>query len=446
MTDPQIAELLDELTPSYEDRRGDWASIAAGARRRRRLGVGGSVVLAVAAALALALAWPFHSQQGGLFERALAAAGDGPVLHVVLRGEFGGTLLDLKTRERKPVHGDDEYWYDTDNGRLHTLERIGGVLQNEELSGPQKPPAELQALGRDYRRALKSGTAHIAGRGNVGGEPVAWLTITSQSLPDVADGKNHVFAQQVAVSERSFKPVALRAMRDGVQSPDTFQRVLGLEFVSASAADFTALPALSFNGAMVAMGRTPMPLAQARALLGRTPLWLGSEYAGLPLAAVYRDTNRIGHRHEVRVTGARAVAAEKCRALHGPAAARCFRTHNLHSIEVRPDGVFTTEGPITWSEEQTDVVLFYGTLGDDPATFKKDSAPQLDRPYVTVSESPRATPLRRGAGSYVPPVGSVFFAADGTGFLQVDGLQVAIQAAGEKEILAAAQALAPMPG
>jgi hypothetical protein len=103
MNETRIADLLDELTPSYDDRRGDWERVAVAAGRRRRRRVGVSVVMAVVAAVALALAWPFHAQHGGFFDRALAAVGDGPVLHVVLRGDWGGTLVDLRTGERSPV-------------------------------------------------------------------------------------------------------------------------------------------------------------------------------------------------------------------------------------------------------------------------------------------------------------------------------------------------------
>src|SRR5438874_1141798 len=114
MNESRLAELLDELMPSYDDRQGDWKAVATAAGRRRHRRAGVSIALALVVAVALALAWPFHAQHGGFFDRALAAVGDGPVLHVVLRGDWGGTLVDLRTGERKPVYGDDEYWYDTE--------------------------------------------------------------------------------------------------------------------------------------------------------------------------------------------------------------------------------------------------------------------------------------------------------------------------------------------
>jgi hypothetical protein len=329
---------------------------------------------------------------------------------------------------------------------VHSVERLGGAVLTEELSRPQRPPVELAALGRDYRHALEAGRARVDGEGTIDGEPVAWITIHSEVLPDVADGKDHPFAQQVAVSRRTFEPLALRATRDGKQSPGTFQYVRGLRFLPAGGGDFTAGTGHSLNGAVGSFGgHEEIGLDQARATLGRPPLWLGREYEGLPLTDIYREKTSIGRRPEVRVTGRAAAAAERCAKLRGRAGGDCFRALGRAPIEVRPDGVFTTNGPIAWSDEQTDVVLFYGSVGDDPTTFRKDSVPLLDQPHVTVHESTRAAWFRRIVGGYVPPPGTVFLAADGTGYLHVDGIHVSIEAGGEPAVLAAARGLESMP-
>ncbi len=452
MTDTRIAALLDELTPSYDDRVGDWEHVATDAQpatRRRilfstrvRLGV---LVAAIVAAAGLALAWPFDNQHASVLDRALAAVGDGPVLHVVLRGEWGGMLVDLSSGERKPVYGDNEVWYDSETGRTHMIERLGGVVQGEEVYQPKKAAAELAALGRTYRQALESGTARVTGEGTIDGEPVVWITIHSELLPDVADGKDHEWAQQVAVSKRTFKPVALRETRDGQPGPGTQQRVLELQLLARTDGDFTASRP-SREGTAFKQGRERISLEQAPAVLGGTPLWLGRDYDGLPLARVYRETTSVGHQQRVRLTGPQAAAAIKCseqRAGGGD----CFRALGLtSSVEVRQDGVFTTRGPIEWSDEQSSVVFFYGTVGDDPSTYPEDSIPLFDKRYVTVTESTQASPFRRGAGSYVPPESSVFIAAGGrTGFLQRDGIQIGIDAGSESAVLGAARALTPMP-
>lgn len=450
--DAHVAALLDELTPSYDNRAGDWDRVAADASRGTRPRIAhvsrwrlGALVAAVAATAALVLAWPFDGRHETVLERALAAVGQGPVLHATLRGEWGGTLVDLSTGARKPVYGDDEVWFDTETGRTHEIERLGGVVQGEDVFTPNKPEAELAALGRDYRQALESGTARIAGEDTLDGRPIVWLTIHSELLPDVADGKNHEWAQEVAVSKDTYKPVALRETRDGKPGPETLQRVLGLELIGRDEADFKASRP-SRDGTTFKQGREPISRAQAAAVLGLTPLWLGESYAGLPLAQVYRETTSVGHQRRVRLTGAKAAAATKCSQEHGAPGGDCFRRLGLGSVEVRPDGVFTREGPIEWRDEESAVVLFYGSTGDDPSVRLEHEIPLYDKPYVALTESTSVSPFRRGAGSYVPPAGSVFVAVGGTsGYLQRGGIQVGVEAGSESEVLSAARALSPIP-
>jgi hypothetical protein len=84
-------------------------------------------------------------------------------------------------------------------------------------------------------------------------------------------------------------------------------------------------------------------------------------------------------------------------------------------------------------------------VGDDPSTYPEDSIPPLNTRYVTVTESTQASPFWRGAGSYVPPPGSVFIAAGGqSGYLQRDGIQIGIDAGSENAVIAASRALVPM--
>jgi hypothetical protein len=406
MTDARVAELLDELTPTYDDRTGDWERVTAAAHATSRRAIPtrthlrlGLLLAAIGAAAALVLAWPFGSERGSVLGRALAAVGNGPVLHVVLRGEWGGTLIDLASGDRKPIYGDTEIWYDTERGLEHSIARLGGVVQDEELYEPNKPDAVLAALGREYRQALESGRARVTSEDTIASEPVVWLTIHSELLPDVADGNDHEWAQQVAVSKRTFKPFAVRETRDGRPGPETQQRVLDLELLPRVKGDFaTSRP--SRNGTAVKWGREPSSLEQAPAVLGRTPLWLGRAYDGLPLTRVYREIAGFGREED---------------------------------------------GHMKWHDERPGVVFYYGTVGDDPSTSRQDSIPLFDKPYVDVTETTEPSPYRRAAGTYIPPEGSVFIAAGGqTGFLQRDGIQISIDAGTEMRILAAARALIPV--
>jgi hypothetical protein len=444
MNDARVFELLDEWTPSYDDRHGDWDRVAAAARGRRgpvRLVL---VAAAMVAAAALVLAWPFHSSNGTLLERARAAMGSGTVLHVVLRGEWGGTLVDLRTGERTPVYGDDEYWYDTNSGRVHEISRLGAVVQNEELYGPQKPPLDLAALGRTYKRALENGTAQVAEEATLDREPVTWITIQRKVLPDVSDGREHVWEQQVAVSRKTYKAVALREARDGKPGPGTERRVRRLDLVQAG--DFTADESRSLDGLGFGESRRTIPRAEAQAVLGRAPLWLGEEFGGLPLAQLERQATTVVRRSRIRLTGNKERSERSVLAcVKRPDAGGCFRTLGLGSIEVGGDGVFT-DGPVAWTRRETSLVLFYGTLGDDKTTFRRDHFPLYDQPHVTLTESTDVPRYRPAIGSYVPPAGSAFLAAGGqSGSVFLDGVHVAIETDSPREILAVARALEPMP-
>ena len=108
--------------------------------------------------------------------------------------------------------------------------------------------------------------------------------------------------------------------------------------------------------------------------------------------------------------------------------------------------MFTNEGPIRWSNEQPSVVLFYGSLGDDPSTYLEHAVPLYDKRYVTLTESVQVSPFRRGAGTYVPPEGFVFITAGGTtGYMHRDGIQIGVDAGDEPSVLAASHSLTPMP-
>ena len=114
-----------------------------------------------------------------------------------LRGDWGGTAVDLRTGARTPVYGESEIWYDRDRGLVHDITRLGGAVGHESVSHPTtEAPPELAALASDYRDALEQGTARVAEEGSVGGEQVYWIVYRQQLLPDWADGRNHEFSDR----------------------------------------------------------------------------------------------------------------------------------------------------------------------------------------------------------------------------------------------------------
>ena len=452
--DPIAAETLDRVVPA-SDEAGDWDAVVRDARpsrARQALALAAPVAVLLAVG-ALALLWPFGAGHTGILDRARAAVGDGPVWHIVLRGDWGGTNVDLDTGERMPVYGDDEYWYDAGTGIVHQRGLLGSYVQTENLGHPAKLPFEIDALVSKYRDALEHHTARIAEEGTVDGEPVYWIVYSSQMLPDVADDRDHEFSQQVAVSKSTFEPVALRSTRDGEQGPGTLERVVKLETVSEGQGDFTADPHKELNGLGFAERKEPATLETAAAALGARPLWLGHSYNDLPLSDVEKTTTSTGRAPQVELHGQEAQDVRDCL---GQAAGKAGRTgpacERMHAsgntgVEIRDGNVYATRGKVVWRTDITGLSLFYGTLDDDPTTYRKDMRPDFRKPYVQVTESMKAGGmLLPGVLGYAPPEGWIFLAASRIGVLKRDGLYVAIQAPSEADALAAARALGPMPG
>jgi hypothetical protein len=440
-----VKETLDRLVPEPA-RVSDWDAVLREARpRRRSLTLQLAAATAVAAFAALFVVAPWKgSERVGILDRALGAVGDQPITHVVLRGDWGGTLVDLKTGERRPLYGENEIWYDANRNVAHQISRFGGAVESEEIFSPERSASPFTVLARDYRKALEAGTARVAGRGTFDGAAVYWITFRRLMLPDVADHRDHEFAEEVAISTETFKPVAIRALRD--RHAFSTERVLELETMSRDEADFSADPAASPEGRAMMQGRgDAIPVEQAAAVLGRTPFWLGSEYAGLPLSQVQKPFSSTGTSDKTLVTGERATAIRRCldTRRRGRGHAACPRTTG--SIAIRNGKVYEY-GKVTWGPRHTGLTFFYGTLGDDPGTFKtEDSVPLYEEPYILVTETTDRELLVRGPPiTYVPPEGSVVIVQGGSGYLVRDGLYVTIQAADDETILDAARALRPM--
>jgi hypothetical protein len=407
MTDwsPAAAELLDRVVPPL-DLQGDWDAVLSAATRPRRppsTRRGATVALAAAVLVAAVLAWPASGPRGGVLDRALAAVGDGPVLHVVLEGSWGGDLVDLRTEERTHVPGIDETWYEPGRNLVRRVSRLGDAIQSDETYRPGScthdggstacfgRPGDIAALGREYRDALESGTARVRGEGVVQGSPVYWIVVHHEDLPDVADGKVHPWTQQVAVSQATYEPVATRETRDGVEGYGTRQLVRTLEYTTADAAGFGD-PAQSrvSSGPMYfspGFAGPELTLADARDLLGRAPLWSGRDLDGLPLARIAKE--EFGRYDPATRTG------------HGIVGA----------------------------------VFVYGHLND-----VRNGDPLFDGPYAIVRETATSPAGITLGNLFVPPAGRAFVSGN-SAVLRRDGLYVRIEATSAELALAVAREL-----
>lgn len=390
-----------ELVPDRQPTR--WTSVIEAAdtadRRRWRWLVGAVWVAGVAVlAGALALAWPFGGRaHGTVLERAAAAIGDAPVLHFVVRGGWGGALIDLNSGSRTYLYATEEFWYEPERG-IHEISRFAGVAQDDAIY----PPGRLSDLDEtvgglvtSYRQAVRDGSARVLGGGVVEGQPVYWIRVDSELVPD-AHSTLHKWTHDVAVSQQTFEPVAARELRDGKPGPDGNSIVLSAESVRSDQGNFRRTTR-DLSGLEMKVARTgSLSPSEASHVLGRPALWAGRTVAGLDLRRIWKDE--------------------------------------------RAEGYDRKSG--RWAKTYTGVTFLYGTPAN-PGNANTVAAPT---PFVQVGESRTLdSGFQRVVTHYSPPEGSILVFDNGIAVMQKHGLYVALEASSEGLLLAAARALEPVP-
>jgi hypothetical protein len=206
-----------------------------------------ALALAAAAAV-LGLVWVLGGGAPSTLDRALAAAGDGHVLHLVTETDLPKTLVNLETGERRELRGRHEVWFDPRTGALER-ETFEGVVQWTVANNHPHAREIYGSLGAGYRDALRSGRAKVVGET----ASVYWINIAP--------------GHDVAVSRKSYRPVAMR-----VGEHET--RILTYETLrSAPALEVSPPPPLQAPGT----GGEEISLREAQRVLGRPPLWTGDE-------------------------------------------------------------------------------------------------------------------------------------------------------------------------
>ena len=406
--DPRATSTLDELiAPDPQPTRWESVIDAADTANRKRwrwlvraVSVSGLAIVAVA----LALAWPFGGGvHGTVLERAAATIGDGPVLHFVVRGGWGGTLIDLKTGRRTYLHATEEFWYEPEHG-IHEVSRFAGVAQTDAIYPPGRFSSldrTLASLATRYRQALRDGSALVLGRDFVEGHAVYWIRIDSEMLPD-AGNKLHTWSHEVAVSQETFEPVAIRNMRDGKPGPNGDSVVLRAESVPEDRDNFTRMTRDLSRLPMKMVRTGSLTPSEASAVLGRPALWAGRSVAGLGLARIWKDERGEGY---------------------DPKSKR-------------------------WAKTYTGATFYYGALDSsgNPASPAGASRAATPAPFVQVDES-RTLDLgfQRVVVHYSPPEGSILVFDPGIAVTQKDGLYLELEASSESLLLAAARALERVP-
>ena len=200
-------------------------------RSHRRAFARAAGIAAVGAAVLVAvLLWPSGGERNPILDRALAAIGDGPVLHLVVRVPVGQELVDLDTGRTTVPKVEIESWSDRSLERFHSLIREDGRVVGEFLL-PQDRMKDVQvdandaaytALWSGFRDALRSGKAKIVGEGSVDGRPVYWLSFGSQR-------------DEVAVDRETYKPLVFRSISTAGRHTDARVLLMRTEPFTASA-------------------------------------------------------------------------------------------------------------------------------------------------------------------------------------------------------------------
>ncbi len=194
-------------------------------------------VVAVVAAAAIIVALVLPQGEHGIVDRAIAAIGDGRVMHIVSEMPTGTVDVDLQSGRRTVHQARLEFWGDQQLERFHVVMTVDGQVVFDVLWPQDKKrgltlvetvdPA-FAALWTGYRQALEDGTATLAGEGDAFGHHVYWLRFS----PTEAGSPG----TEVAVDAETYKPVVLRE-HYGARTID--QHILLAESGDFSAADFT---------------------------------------------------------------------------------------------------------------------------------------------------------------------------------------------------------------
>jgi hypothetical protein len=339
--DPELLALADAVAAARQE--------PVRARRRvSRTVLVGAFVLAAAAAVALVAPW--NAGHTTLVDRAIAAIGDGPVLHAITRETTSGgglTVVDLQTGERSaPVSVlEQEIWYDQAKGLAHTISRTNGRLSDDVLQTPdgsfssdgpvitcawiarhpveatkervscrfdgdngatprdvpEQPPSVDPALAgflTQYRDVLASGGARKTGEGVVDGTPVYWLSIPIDvpTDPTAPPSPPVEVRELVAVGRDSYRPVLVKTVFNGSQASE--YHVVEIGSMARDEANFSKpepRPARERVTIGEVASHTEIVPAQAAGALGRPAFWLGREFGNLALSSVERLTVTTGY-------------------------------------------------------------------------------------------------------------------------------------------------------
>ena len=222
---PELLAVADAVAATQHSPRGTLLH-----RRSVRVGV---VAVVGAAAVVLALVLP--KGNSGIVDRALAAIGSGPVVHVIAEAPTGVVDVNLRTGRRSASTYRLELWVDRGFTRFHFIMRYRGKLAVDVLypqdakrgATPGSVDPAFAALWVGYRQALAGGEAKVVRKGVAYGRPVYWLRFRAGAASSAPS--------EVAVDAHTFKPVVYR-VHNGSITVD--QHILLAETIPFDTRDF----------------------------------------------------------------------------------------------------------------------------------------------------------------------------------------------------------------
>ena len=187
-----LSTTLDALVPPFEHVPAEWDDVLQRAdrpvapppprrfRRSRALALAGVAVLA--AISLVALVDPFAEDDAGVLDRALAAVGDGPVLHVVTRS--GGVARWSTSRAGAAPRSASSRTPGSirlaasgrPSGSGGPCSRSTACRTGRADSPTRRRPGDADVYSR-LPNALRDGRARIVREGSVAGTPVYWLRV-----------------------------------------------------------------------------------------------------------------------------------------------------------------------------------------------------------------------------------------------------------------------------
>jgi hypothetical protein len=309
--------------------------------RRRPFLVPAAAAAAALALLALVLVSPWESERGNpILEGALAAVGDGPVLHVVIRERVAtGMRYDLQNGRPVPVESVHESWVDAERGRFHHIERRDGRVVTDDIGrlGGFGPAQTAATLAADYRRKLEREEWRIVRTGTIAGRAVHWLGSNAPARPGVP-------STEAAVDAETYRLVRMQTLGGHFRSTVDFEV---LDSVARNEADFEVrFAAPKAPQQQRPEGERVGPSAAAGAVGGAQ--WTGPRVRGLTLREIrsspWRATLRPGG--DVRGTILTVAYGERLGTILDPATNDPTGVEVVQAADDSPARYFLTATPL----------------------------------------------------------------------------------------------------